>query len=54
MAPIKASRQATAELFDGLTPYKVSFCDADPHIPGGIRNVGEATTIVFASASSAT
>ena len=26
----KSPRQATAELFDGLTPYKVSLCEADP------------------------
>lgn len=23
-------RQASAELFDGMTPYKVSLCEADP------------------------
>jgi len=26
----KTPRQATAELFDGATPYKVSLCEADP------------------------
>ena len=26
----KTARQATAELFDGGTPYKVSLCEADP------------------------
>jgi hypothetical protein len=26
----KTPRQATAELFDGVTPYRVSLCEADP------------------------
>jgi len=26
----KTPRQATAQLFDGITPYKVSLCEADP------------------------
>lgn len=26
----KTPRQASAELFDGITPYKVSLCEADP------------------------